>query len=116
MRIAFLALAVVAVAFVCLKIQIAGGVRMKVPRLKLPKASRFRVPKVKISRMHMPKVKVPRAKLPRVRMPGIKSVGKAITHGATGAVNAVSQLGNTGAAIAQAVLSNQNQNNQTSSR
>ncbi|XP_075741489.1 uncharacterized protein LOC142790844 [Rhipicephalus microplus] len=116
MRIALLALAVVAVAFVCLEVQLAGGMRIKVPKVKLSKGAKLRVSKMKLSRVGMKRVKVPKVKVPRVKMPRVRGVGKAIAHGANGAVNVVSQLGNTGATIAQTVLSNQSQKNQTSSR
>nr|XP_037275260.1 uncharacterized protein LOC119167874 isoform X1 [Rhipicephalus microplus] len=58
MRIAFVALALVAVAIVYLELQLAEGkIRMKIPKLKLKKGPKIRVPKVKKTHMHMPKAK-----------------------------------------------------------
>ncbi|KAL1480642.1 hypothetical protein MTO96_050848, partial [Rhipicephalus appendiculatus] len=49
----------------------------------------------------------PKVELTRVRAPNLGSVGSAVAHGAALTANAAGQLGSTGAAIAQTVLSNQ---------
>nr|XP_037275261.1 uncharacterized protein LOC119167874 isoform X2 [Rhipicephalus microplus] len=90
MRIAFVALALVAVAIVYLELQLAEGkIRMKIPKLKLKKGPKIRVPKVKKTHMHMPKA---------------KHIGRATL----GATHVVSTLGATGADIAGTVLNHQN--------
>uniref|UniRef100_A0A224YE38 Uncharacterized protein n=1 Tax=Rhipicephalus zambeziensis TaxID=60191 RepID=A0A224YE38_9ACAR len=109
MRIALVAFTLVAFAFIYLEVQFAGGFRIKLPKMRLPKPPRIRVDKVKIPRVHMSKVKVPKVELTNVHLPKPGSVGSAVVHGAALTGNAVGQLGSTGAAIAGTVLNNQNQ-------
>uniref|UniRef100_A0A224YIG2 Uncharacterized protein n=1 Tax=Rhipicephalus zambeziensis TaxID=60191 RepID=A0A224YIG2_9ACAR len=94
MRIAFVALTLVAVVIVYLELHLAEGkFRVKVPKLKLKSGMKVRVPKLKRTRVHMPKV---------------RHMGKTLGHAALGTTNVVSSLGTTGANIANTVLQNKN--------
>ncbi|KAL1445532.1 hypothetical protein MTO96_044965 [Rhipicephalus appendiculatus] len=93
MRIAFVALALVAVVVVYLELHLAEGkLRVKVPKLKLKSGLRVRAPRIKKT---------------RIRVPKMRHAGKTLGHVALGATNVVSSLGTTGADIANTVLQNQ---------
>ncbi|XP_075721797.1 uncharacterized protein LOC142765105 [Rhipicephalus microplus] len=93
MRIAFIALAFVAVVIVCLELHLAEGkLHLKVPKVKLRSGVKVRGPKMRKA---------------RVRIPRTKHLGKTLGHAALGTTNVVSSLGTTGASIAETVLNSQ---------